>query len=89
MLPPKVRLSMTTAVIRPGLLVSLKSTVTGGVTYERRDLEAPTEEQGQNVARWETTRRARPGLEGAQPGGHGDPLSVRAHRLRAPLPRDG
>lgn len=47
---------MTTAVIRPGLLVSLKSTVSGGVTYERRDLDAPTEEEGKDVAKWETTR---------------------------------
>lgn len=47
---------MTTAVIRPGLLVSLKSTVSGGVTYERRDLDAPTAEVGRDVAKWETTR---------------------------------
>lgn len=40
-----------TALIRPGILVALKSTVTGGVRYQRVDLE-----QGDATARWETTR---------------------------------
>lgn len=46
------------ATIRPGLLVVVKSTVFGGVTYQRTDLDAdgaPVEE-GTDVARWETTR---------------------------------
>lgn len=45
------------SVIRPGLLVSVKSTVVGGVSYERLDLDAdkPAEE-GQEVSRWETRR---------------------------------
>ena len=46
------------ATIRPGLLVVVKSTVFGGVTYQRTDLDAegmPVEEGGA-VARWETTR---------------------------------
>lgn len=45
------------SVIRPGLLVSVKSTVVGGVSYQRTDLDAdkPAEE-GQAVSRWETKR---------------------------------
>lgn len=48
---------MSTSVIRPGLLVNLKSTIAGGVAYDRRDLstgEEPTD--GKAVAKWETTR---------------------------------
>lgn len=43
--------------IRPGLLVSVKSTVVGGVSYQRIDLDtdAPPE-QGKEVTRWETRR---------------------------------
>jgi hypothetical protein len=37
------------------LLVSLKSTVSGGVSYDRRDLPAD-ESSGKAVSRWETTR---------------------------------
>lgn len=44
------------SVIRPGLLVSLKSTVKGGVTYQRTELEAKKAADGQDVARWETER---------------------------------
>lgn len=47
---------MNASVIRPGLLISLKSTLAGGVTYERKDLPAAEEGQGADVARWETTR---------------------------------
>lgn len=46
------------ATIRPGVLVVVKSSVFGGVTYQRTDLDAdgmPVEE-GADVARWETTR---------------------------------
>lgn len=42
---------MTAAMIRPGLLVALKSTVRGGVTYQRKDIEAD-----EKTAKWETTR---------------------------------
>lgn len=46
---------MSTSVIRPGLLVALKSTVSGGVSYERKDL--PVEgETAKDTARWETIR---------------------------------
>lgn len=46
------------ATIRPGLLVNLKSTVVGGVSYRRVDLDASGEpvEPGAAVARWETIR---------------------------------
>ncbi|HEY8926190.1 MAG TPA: hypothetical protein VIU64_17530 [Polyangia bacterium] len=43
--------------IRPGLLVSVKSNVAGGVSYQRIDLDTdqPAEE-GKDIARWETRR---------------------------------
>lgn len=44
------------SVIRPGLLVSLKSTVVGGVSYQRIDLDAGKKEDDAEVTRWETTR---------------------------------
>lgn len=44
------------SVIRPGLLVSLKSTVKGGVSYQRTELEKDETKDGQAVARWETKR---------------------------------
>ncbi len=45
------------SVIRPGLLVSLKSTVVGGVSYQRVDLDADRPaEDNQEVSRWETRR---------------------------------
>jgi hypothetical protein len=45
------------SIIRPGLLVSVKSTVVGGVSYQRVDLDAekPADED-QEVTRWETKR---------------------------------
>lgn len=47
---------MTTKYLRPGLLLSLKSTVTGGVRYDRRDLAAPAAEGTAEVSRWETIK---------------------------------
>jgi len=45
------------SVIRPGLLVSLKSTVVGGVSYQRVDLNAPAPGSGEEeITRWETKR---------------------------------
>lgn len=41
--------------IRPGLLVALKSNVSGGVTYARSDLERKNGPDGEMVT-WETTR---------------------------------
>lgn len=43
--------------LKPGLLVSLKTKVEGGVEYQRVDLETgKVLEKGQQVTRWETTR---------------------------------
>lgn len=59
---------MNTAVIRPGILVALKTTLSGGVSYVRKDLETGlTEEELKAIAkengtkipaitRWETVR---------------------------------
>lgn len=46
------------ASIRPGLLVSLHTRISGGISYGRRDLDAPAElgGEGAEVRRWETTR---------------------------------
>jgi oligoendopeptidase F len=43
---------MRATIIRPGFLIGLKSTATGGVEYRRRDLDC----EAANEARWETTR---------------------------------
>lgn len=46
--------------IQAGLLVSLKTTITGNVTYQRRDIETDHEtEDGAHVATWETERHIR------------------------------
>jgi hypothetical protein len=49
-----------TKTLRPGLLVSLKSSVTGGVKYDRKDLATPTAIPGVSataeIDRWETTK---------------------------------
>ena len=45
---------MTTSFIKPGILVSLKSTVSGGISYNRRDLAAETTENGSHRSKWET-----------------------------------
>jgi len=47
---------MNTTTIRPGILVSVKSTVSGGVHYDRVDLENSKDEDGSAYARWQTTR---------------------------------
>jgi hypothetical protein len=47
---------MQTTIIRPGLLVSLKTTVRGGVTYQKRTIEADHARGAARVATWETTR---------------------------------
>lgn len=47
------------SIIRPGLLVSLKSSVAGGVTYQRVELEvdaATAAGEAADVQRWETTK---------------------------------
>ncbi len=50
---------MKTNVLKPGILVSLKTSLRGGVVYERRDLptgEAASAAEAAGIARWETTR---------------------------------
>ena len=42
---------MNATILRPGILLALKSSVHGGVRYQRTDLE-----QTETTARWETTR---------------------------------
>lgn len=46
---------MRTNLIRPSYLVSVKSTITGGISYKRVDFGKENEE-GTETARWETTR---------------------------------
>ena len=48
---------MYTSVLKPGLLVSLKTSLRGGVDYQRTELEVDhATAEGGRVARWETTR---------------------------------
>lgn len=48
---------MQASTIRPGLLVSLKTSVTGNVSYKKQDLEADhLTSEGIKRARWETER---------------------------------
>lgn len=54
-------MTIQASTIRPGLLVNVSSRVHGGVTYQRTELDAdgvpvPTDADGVDVARWETTR---------------------------------
>jgi len=49
--------NLKTTIIRPGLLVSLKTTVSGGVSYQKIDIEAEhAVGEAATEARWETTR---------------------------------
>lgn len=45
-----------TTILKPGILVSLKTTLTGGVRYQVRDLASVNSADGSHVAQWETTR---------------------------------
>lgn len=48
---------MKASVLKPGLLVSLKTSIKGGVNYQRVDLEPEHDTaEGARIARWETTR---------------------------------
>lgn len=48
---------MRISVLKPGYLVSLKTSIRGGVNYQRLDLETDhVDETGARVARWETKR---------------------------------
>lgn len=46
-------MTTNTQVMRPGILVALKTSVSGGVHYTRHDIEAASDG---TVAKWETTR---------------------------------
>jgi len=51
---------METRLLKPGILVSLKTTLSGGVNYDRRDLGTKIEGAGeQEVSMWETVRTIR------------------------------
>jgi len=47
---------MQTSIIRPGLLVSLKTNIRGGVQYQTRTIEADHSQGAARVATWETRR---------------------------------
>ena len=47
---------MKTSVLRPGLLVSLKTSLRGGVAYQRVDIEGAHKVGEALVSRWETTK---------------------------------
>jgi hypothetical protein len=47
---------MDTKLIRPGLLVSLKSTLRGGVQYQKQTIQPETAVGASTVASWQTTR---------------------------------
>jgi hypothetical protein len=47
---------MKTSTLRPGLLVSLKTSIVGNVAYRRTDLDEFTEDDGAKKALWETER---------------------------------
>lgn len=47
---------LKTSTLRPGVMVSLKTSVRGNVTYTKRDLEVKNVPAGTEKVRWETTR---------------------------------
>jgi hypothetical protein len=48
---------MQTSTLRPGLLISLKTSIRGNVTYDKRDIEREyLTEHGTKFAKWETER---------------------------------
>jgi hypothetical protein len=48
---------MQTSTLRPGLLISLKTSIRGNVTYDKRDIEREyLTEEGKKFAKWETAR---------------------------------
>jgi len=48
--------TLQTSTLRPGLLVSLKTSCRGNVSYDKVDLEEGRDESGAARAKWETTR---------------------------------
>jgi hypothetical protein len=50
-------MTLNTSTLRPGLLVSLKTSVRGGINYQKIEIEADhLTEEGKALARWETSR---------------------------------
>jgi hypothetical protein len=47
---------LKSSTMRPGLLVSLKTSISGNINYNRRELEHETKKTGEEFARWETER---------------------------------
>ena len=48
----------TTTTLRPGLLVSLKTSTRGNVAYDKKDIERDhLNKKGERIAKWETTRQ--------------------------------
>lgn len=47
---------MSVLTLKPGLLVSLSARMSGGVRYERKDLDKTVETDGPKVEKWETTK---------------------------------
>lgn len=47
---------MQSKLIKPSYLVSLKTSVSGGISYQRIDLERGADEGGVETSKWETTR---------------------------------
>lgn len=68
---------MEARTLRPGLLVSLRTSIAGGVKYERIDLETEQlDDEGQARSRWETTRVV------VDPDEHANAIKVRG-KVRA------
>lgn len=54
---PDTNTRLNTSTLRPGLLVSVKTSVTGNVKYDKRDLDPEHQtEDGKTLTRWETKR---------------------------------
>ena len=47
---------MQARILRPGFLVSIRSSIRGGPQYRRVDLDAEKRSDGSTIAKWETTR---------------------------------
>lgn len=60
MTTPKFSFATT---IRPGLLVAVKTSIKGNVTYSKKDLETAKLENGVDFASWETERRIKDAAE--------------------------
>lgn len=57
---------MKSTLLRPGLLVSLRTTIKGGVSYQKRTIEPEHAQGAGTVATWETTRQVQDADEHAR-----------------------